>query len=67
MQVYEWDWSAATSTVTADSSGNFITTLTIPANTDPSVGPVAGMTGDKIAAQQVGSTNYQPSVPITLV
>lgn len=63
VDVYESYWYAANSTVTVAADGTFTTTLTIPANTDPNVGPVAGQT-DTIEASQTG-TNFTPSVTVT--
>lgn len=42
VDVNEPSWYSASSVVAADSNGEFSTTLTIPANTNPAVGPVAG-------------------------
>lgn len=63
--VYENEWSAAEATVTTDSAGNFSATLTIPANTDPATGPVAGP--NRIVAAQIGATGFDPFVEVTLV
>jgi hypothetical protein len=64
VDVYEEEWYSTNSLVTADSEGNFTTTLTVPANTDPEVGPVAGP--GKIEAYQSG-TGFAPFVSVTFV
>lgn len=65
VDVYEVDWYAANSIVTVDGDGTFSTTLTIPANTDPDAGPVAGP--DIIMASQQGVSEYSPRVNVTLI
>jgi hypothetical protein len=65
VDVYEADWYAANSIVTTDAEGSFSTTLTIPANTDPDLGPVAGP--GEIEAERTDFSSYRPSVTVTFI
>jgi hypothetical protein len=66
VDVYEDDWYAANSIVTVEPDGTFSTTLTIPANTDPDLGPVAGP--GVISATREGTNGaYSPFVNVTFV
>jgi hypothetical protein len=62
VEVYEWLDYSATSTVTADAQGKFSTTLTIPANTDPQAGPVAG---NGVIGAEASSGGYAVVVNVT--
>jgi hypothetical protein len=62
VDVYD-DWYSTNSLVTTDASGNFTTTLTIAANTDPDVGPVAGP--GYITARVSGAYEFAPTLDVT--
>jgi len=62
VDVYD-DWYSTNSLVTTDASGNFTTTLTIAANTDPDVGPVAGP--GYITAKVTGAYEFRPTLDVT--
>jgi hypothetical protein len=63
VDVSEYDWYSANVLVTTDASGEFTTTLTIPVNTDPDNGPVAGP--GTIGAQVTGPYEYRPTLNVT--
>lgn len=67
VDVYEEDWYAANSLATVEPDGTFTTTLTLPANTDPDVGPVAGP--GIISATREGAewSSYSPYVNVTFI
>lgn len=66
VDAYEADWYSVNSTVTADASGNFSAILTVPVNTDPNAGPVAGP-GSISASVEPGPYGYIPSLNVTFV
>ena len=65
VETSEGDWGDASSLAVVEADGTYTTTLTIPANTDPNVGPVAGP--GSIGARVQGPYEYHPFLNVTFI
>lgn len=65
ISVMEATWGEIIVPATADSSGNWSITMTIPANTDPGLGPVAGSGYLRVGADTGGTIFTDTPTPMT--